>query len=680
MSLTACPDRGQLTAYAVGRLPDDTSDAIAAHVDSCPDCAAVLAALEEPDDPFTAQLRGPADNPYAKESECRSAVARARTILEQSRGGQTLGEYQLIEELGHGGMGRVYKAWHTKLNRLVAVKILPRGRADDRQAIARFEREISAVGRLVHPNIVQAYDAREIEGTPVLVMEYVDGWDLGEILRRMGRVPVAEACELVRQTALAAECAHEHGLIHRDIKPSNIMLSTTGGVKLLDLGLVRSCEEALAVAEMTGAGQAVGTTDYMAPEQLSDSHTVDVRADIYSLGCTLYKLLTGLVPLNRPARRRAPAELAAQVPQTAPPVQRFAPEVPDGLAAVLDRMLATEPAGRFATAGEVVEALTPWCGGADLSILMQPAGAAERPRQPALVRRWRWVAAMAGLLLLAGGVGFVLGMMVRIKNDATPAATTSAEGNRGTGFQPVAEHGQNGRATAEHAQDGSATAEHRQDGRATAARTQESEPSAASSHGQSAPGAAKADGVTAAQLKKLHYDWKKGQSYVYRVRIVGERGNDTENRSGEVTYKVKSTQLDEIQLVMTSNLKYEATPIPRRYALLPGRHVGFVSDVDRTKEATIRIDPHGRLLESKGEAPLPYLLGDLSELVIEPLPQAEKVSWTIGGDPGVAVVSLQYPFWRFSQPGFREGVPAAEKTVYTVEKVSGDLDHDCQTL
>ena len=160
---------------------------------------------------------------------------------------------------------------------------------------------------------------------------------------------------------------------------------------------------------------------------------------------------------------------------------------------------------------------------------------------------------------------------------------------------------------------------------------------------------------------------------MYRVRIIGERGNDTENRSGDVTYKVKSTRLDEIQVAMTSNMKYEDTANPRRYVLLPGRHVGFISNVDGTKEATIRIDPNGRLLESEGEAPLPYLLGDLSELVVEPLPQAEQASWTINADPGVAVVSLHYPFCRFSRPAFREGVPAAEKTVYTVLDGSGKL-------
>jgi hypothetical protein len=206
----------------------------------------------------------------------------------------------------------------------------------------------------------------------------------------------------------------------------------------------------------------------------------------------------------------------------------------------------------------------------------------------------------------------------------------------------------------------------------TGAKTEPSAPGAQKPQ-DGAPEAAKPAPVTAEMLKKLHYDWKKEQTYVYRVRIIGERGNDTENRTGDVTYKVKSTQLDEIQLAMTSNMKYQAMVIPRGLVLLPGRHVGFLSNADGAREVTIRIDPRGRLLESRGDAPLPYLLGDLSELVVEPLPETEQPTWTIAGDPGIAVVGLEYPFWRFSQSRFREGVPAAEKTVYTVLEASGNL-------
>ena len=237
-------------------LSDEQSDDLAGHLDSCPDCQATIMTLEDADDTLIGRLRTPLGSESClAEPQFQAALAEAMAMPGHgaddagSTAGrrppasampQTLGEYQLLEELGRGGMGRVYKALHTKLDRVVAVKVLPRGRVGDHQAIARFEREMKAVGRLAHPNIVQAHDAREIDGTPVLIMEFVDGLDLAEIVRRIGPLPVAEACELVRQTALALQCAHEHGLVHRDIKPSNIMLARSGEVKLLDLGLARS--------------------------------------------------------------------------------------------------------------------------------------------------------------------------------------------------------------------------------------------------------------------------------------------------------------------------------------------------------------------------------------------------------------------------------------------------------
>ena len=148
-----------------------------------------------------------------------------------------LGEYELLAKLGEGGMGAVYKARQVRLDKIVALKVLPKDRTNDPHALARFEREMKAVGRVNHPHIVQAMDAREIEGTTVLVMEFADGLDMGEVLRRHGPLAVADACEMVRQAALGLQAIHEHGLVHRDIKPSNLMLTRQGQVKILDLGL-----------------------------------------------------------------------------------------------------------------------------------------------------------------------------------------------------------------------------------------------------------------------------------------------------------------------------------------------------------------------------------------------------------------------------------------------------------
>jgi len=393
MPTTTCPSREMFLQYSLGLVSEEQSNYLADHLESCPNCQDVVMTLDDADDTVVGRLRTPlSGESFLAEPQLQRALAAAiamplpmtkTTDGADSEGGpasdmpKTLGEYQLLEELGRGGMGTVYKALQTKLDRVVALKVLPRGRVGDRQAINRFEREMKAVGRLAHPNIVQAYDAREIDDMPVLIMEFVDGLDLAETVRRMGAVPVAEACELVRRTALALQCAHEHGLVHRDIKPSNIMLTPAGEVKLLDLGLARfyaeegaSLPPASAGEEMTGTGQAMGTVDYMAPEQASDSRTVDIRADIYSLGCTLYKLLSGRAPFSNPMYRSTLDKLNAHVHQPVPPIRDFVPEVPPGLTAILDRMLAKDPGNRFATPAEVAEALEPFCRSANLPDLI----------------------------------------------------------------------------------------------------------------------------------------------------------------------------------------------------------------------------------------------------------------------------------------------------------------------
>jgi len=642
-----CPNREQLSEYLAGRLSEEASEAIAAHVETCPDCAAAIETIEEGDDTLIARLRDPsAWNPYAKEPECRAAMAQAKAMMDRPGRGAVLGEYELLEELGRGSMGRVYKARHAKLDRLAAVKILPQGRAADARAIARFEREMQAVGRVVHPNIVQAYDAREIDGIPVLIMEYVAGLNLAHVVRRLGRVPVAESCELIRRTALALDCAHRHGLVHRDVKPSNIMLTDAGDVKLLDLGLAR-LDLGASDGEMTHADHVIGTPEYMAPEQAADGRTADVRADIYSLGRTLFKLLTGRVPHSDLGRYTAAND----------PDVPAASDLPAGLAAVLNRMTARNPGERFATAAEAAAALGPWCAGADLGALSRRAAEAEgrlesadataafgsrtadavagpspRPR----ARGWKFVTAAACVLLLVGGSVVWLGILLNAPKDAVSAAERAEM--------------QESRAAPANAAAAAPPAE-------TAAATLPPTPNAPTTNTD--------------LLKKLRYAWKKGQAFVYRVRIVGDRGNDLENRSGLVTYTVKSNQYDEIHLAMKSDMQCESTVRPSRYTLLPGRHVGFVSHSDGKRESSIRIDPTGRILEAKGETPLPYLLGDLAELIVEPL--RERESWTVENDPGLAVVSLEYPFWRFSQPGFREGVPAVEKTDYTVLEASDKL-------
>jgi len=432
----------------LGKLPDDASESIAAHVGSCAECQAALATIDDADDTFIRRLRepGPAD-PCLAESECELAVGRAvaAALAEPHGRGSAgrqgpvptlplqLGEYQLLELLGSGAMGAVYKAVHTKLDRLVAVKVLARGRLADERALGRFEREMRAIGRLEHPNIVRAYDAREIEGMPVLVMEYIDGLDLGELVRRLGPLPVADACELARQVAVALQYAQQHGLVHRDVKPSNIMLDRSGQVKLLDLGLARLRLAAAAPEQqITDTGQALGTADYIAPEQVTDSRTADIRADIYSLGCTLYKLLAGRAPFETPRYASAYEKLTAHRVSQPQSIRELAQApLPAELADLLDRMLAKSPQDRPASPQAVAEALGPFCTGSDLAALAaraadaappgrtahRPAATAVRaePQPAAKPARRVPLATAVAMSLLSAAAGFLLGVIITIR-------------------------------------------------------------------------------------------------------------------------------------------------------------------------------------------------------------------------------------------------------------------------
>ena len=274
--------------------------------------------------------------------------------------------YEILEELGRGGMGIVYKARQLSLQRLVAIKVIPLSGAGEAQVIARFHQEGLLAARLVHANLVAAYDAGAVAGFPYFIMEFVDGAGLDELVMERGPLPVAEACEVVRQAALGLQHIHEHGLVHRDVKPSNLMLTPSGQVKVLDLGLARFLNEPARGSRITSHGQFLGTLDYVAPEQCDDSHAVDIRADIYSLGCTLYHLLVGQPPFGAPAYESPLLKMKAHAEVPVPPIRERRPEVPEPLAAVLGRMLAKDRNRRYARPGDVVAVLQPFAVGADL--------------------------------------------------------------------------------------------------------------------------------------------------------------------------------------------------------------------------------------------------------------------------------------------------------------------------
>jgi serine/threonine protein kinase len=270
----------------------------------------------------------------------------------------TIGKYKVLERLGQGGMGSVYLCEHKLMKRRVAVKVLPTAKADDPAALERFYREARAVAALDHPNIVRAYDIDQDEKLHFLVMEHVDGASLQEIIKKTGPMDVLRSAHYIRQAALGLQHAHEAaGLVHRDIKPGNILVDRNGIVKVLDMGLARFFHDEEDLLTKKYDESVLGTADYLAPEQAEDSHTVDIRADIYSLGATFYFCLTGKPPF---AEGTAAQKLIWHRTRQPKALRTLRPEVPEGMAAVVDKMMAKASAQRYATPQEVADALGPW--------------------------------------------------------------------------------------------------------------------------------------------------------------------------------------------------------------------------------------------------------------------------------------------------------------------------------
>ena len=338
-------------------------------------------------------------------------------------GGLVLGPYTILDQLGEGGSGQVFKARHRAMNRLVALKLLRADVLADAEVVARFYREIEVASQISHPNVVHALDAGPISNRLVLAMELVDGVSLDRLVKDSGPLPISAACDYIRQAALGLQHAHERGLVHRDIKPSNLLLKHSAGsgssvfqagpwglVKILDFGLARLRQPAAAsptkhLTQLAGNSVMQGTPDYMAPEQALDFHRADIRADIYGLGCTFYFLLTGQAPF---AGATLAEKLVKQQTATPRPVAEFRQDVPAAVVQVLDNMLAKRPSDRYQTPGEVAAALT-----VDMpetprelhsrmrSWLAGPARRLLANGRPRLGRRALWLG--AGLMLLVIG-------------------------------------------------------------------------------------------------------------------------------------------------------------------------------------------------------------------------------------------------------------------------------------
>jgi WD40 repeat protein/tRNA A-37 threonylcarbamoyl transferase component Bud32 len=387
-----------LRDFGLGLLNDAESATIEQHLDACMSCQALVDLL--PPDGLVSLLR-------------RSSV---RGVVPTSRGGpddtSILGpaapageavpvelanhsRYRIVDVLGRGGMGAVFKAEHRLMRRLVALKVIRADLVDRPGTVERFRREVEAAAKLTHPNIVTAHDAEQAGGVHFLVMEYVEGTNLADMVEQRGPMSVQQACICARQTALGLQHALERGMVHRDIKPHNLLLTPSGWVKVLDFGLARFVRESAAgegeAAGLTQSGTLMGTPDFMAPEQADDPHTADIRADLYSLGCTLYFLLAGHPPFPKGTLVE---KMAAHRRDTPRPLTELRRDVPLELAAVVARLLAKTPAERYQTPAEVAQALVPF---------LRPAETHAKPQ--ALKRpRWRrWAVAGAGFaaLLLA---------------------------------------------------------------------------------------------------------------------------------------------------------------------------------------------------------------------------------------------------------------------------------------
>jgi serine/threonine protein kinase len=279
---------------------------------------------------------------------------QANALYQGKTKGFIFGEYTVLDRVGAGGMGQVYKAQHRRMERIVALKVLPPSATTSPDAVQRFQREVKAAARLLHPNIVTAFDAGEAGGVYFLVMEYVEGWDLAELPKERGPLSESDAISYILQAAKALQFAHSMGVIHRDIKPANLLLDHTGTVKVLDMGLARLDSTSATPSDLTHSGQVMGTVDFMAPEQANDTRHVDGRADIYSLGCTLYRIVTGQ---NVYRGETVVERMMAHRDKPIPSMRVARPDVSDALDQVFRKMVAKRPEDRYQTMDEVVTAL-----------------------------------------------------------------------------------------------------------------------------------------------------------------------------------------------------------------------------------------------------------------------------------------------------------------------------------
>ncbi len=392
------PSALQLAALALGKLAPESHSRLQRHVNDCDSCAGFVADTPRADlvallrnamnatniaDQSTPSVRDAATSsglPNRVQQAATSADSAANDAGQEtpsmSRSVQSSAtdniddevpdalrsqsKYRIERLLGRGGMGSVYQAYHERMDRMVAIKIVNSALVSHPEALQRFDQEVKAAAKLDHPNVARAYDADEFDSLRVLVMEYVPGISLEKFLANRGRLTVVEACRLIRQAMIGLDHANARGMVHRDLKPQNLMLTPNGKVKILDFGLAKLASERHGGAGLTRDNALMGTPHYLAPEQALDAAKADIRADIYSLGCTLYCLLNGAPPFQGDTEMKV---LLAHQNEAPRPLCEICPDVPRALSDLVDRMLAKNPDHRPQTPREVAEALLPFAKG-----------------------------------------------------------------------------------------------------------------------------------------------------------------------------------------------------------------------------------------------------------------------------------------------------------------------------
>jgi serine/threonine protein kinase len=358
-----------LQSFGLGKLDQFSSESVGKHLEACDSCQRRVAELSS--DEFLGRLQQARDKPDLSPpgwlpSAASSTEGRSNAAMPSARADTLPPElvdhpdYEIVRELGRGGMGVVYLVNNRLTGRLEVLKIIGRHLIERPGVGERFLREIRSAAKLQHPNIVTAYTAMRLGESLALAMEFVDGLDLAKVVKTKGALPIAHACYYIHQAALGLQHAHERGMVHRDIKPANLILARDGKraiLKVLDFGLAKVTIEGQVDAGLTREGQMLGTPDYIAPEQIRNAQSADIRADIYSLGCTFYYLLSGGPPFRGDHLWDI---YQAHFSMDAQPLNFARPEVPVELAAVVAKMMAKEPGRRFQTPGEVSRALTPF--------------------------------------------------------------------------------------------------------------------------------------------------------------------------------------------------------------------------------------------------------------------------------------------------------------------------------